>query len=736
MPGVNGGLMKIPIRAGRITRAAALVPVLAALALAGCKTSEPGVRGGGGRDPAGTARERAARAVDEMNSELGRQAAEGDIFEPGIRAKIPSIGILRPSGESLASGEGYIPGMVRTTLNDNFRKFARGHITVTNIDEADEAALQEEVRKSLAGSSDELSLTSRIAARGLMTGKITKIADRRFNLDFSITDTETHEVLAGYNQIHSDIELTEGIAVNRLTEYFLGELGVRLNGAGKLALQGNSNEAGTALAKGRAAVEAGQGLEAMNYLYNAENFDITRQEAAGSLAAVQSRNREDLGAGARITDFFEKQDLWQGRLDEYNDFYRNHPPFELFYTPPVPVGMRGSGDSRAYDLRFKIGLRWNQNQLDVMERVLEEYILDELYMNSPGDIARWGLRGLPEDSGLFGGPGNFNYSLVINVENERGEVIVSGPMSLSGSLYRYNGRIYAACTQEFNAAFSGIKYVREQITDQIYIRIESINGIDIRTVGESGFMRVVQTQGEDLPPAQPDSLPQEFLASRQREIDEQARRERDASAARTRQEREAARAAERRKQEAARAAGSAERERNRRDFLGYFLGGPRSGTALTGGYIMGVKDAGTVNLNFFTGQDFWIFDLGLMFYPGAQKGLLSEDSAALPFGIDTGLSLCMEGNSWLLNAGGGVSFFLAWLSVDHGLGFDSDFFVIPYLKLSLDWRLFGNFFLRAGYRMDIYPAEKFYSYFESDSKKTVADKKLADNIFVGISLIH
>jgi hypothetical protein len=121
------------------------------------------------------------------------------------------------------------------------------------------------VRKSLSGSDDELSLTSRIAARALMTGKITKIADRHFNLDFSITDTETHEVLAGYNQNHSDIELTGGIAVNRMTGYFLGELGVRLNEAGKLALLGNSNEDATALAKGRAAAEAGRDPEAMNY---------------------------------------------------------------------------------------------------------------------------------------------------------------------------------------------------------------------------------------------------------------------------------------------------------------------------------------------------------------------------------------------------------------------------------------------------------------------------------------
>jgi hypothetical protein len=689
--------MRISVQSILITQViAAILP--GALMFTGCGTF--GSRYDSGEES--RAAKAAAEALNEMNREM---AGEGDIFEPGIQAKIPSIEILRPTDANLAADEGYIPDMARTTLNNNFRKFAQGYITVTNINAADEDALQAEVQKSLLGSNDELSLTSRVAARALMTGKITKIADKRFNLDFSITDTETHVVLAGYNRTHSDIELTGGIAVNRMTEYFLGELGVRLNEAGKWALLvGNSNEAETALAKGLMAANAGQNLEALNYLYNAENFDITREAAAGSLAAVQTRNREDLGAGARITAYFESQALWQGRLDEYSEFYRNHPPFELFYTPPAPGNMRGSGDSGTYDLSFKIGLRWNQNQIDVMERVLKEYILDGLYQNSQSDIDGWELKGLPEDSELFRGPENFSYNLVINVENERGEVIVSGPTVLSGSLYYYNGRIYADCTQEFNAAFPRIRYVREQMTDQLYIRIANINGIDIKTVGENGFMRVVQNQ--ELPPAQSNILPREFLAKKQREQEE------------------AAKAAERKRKRREEAAKAAERERKRQG--AYF------GSAVTGGYTLGTEETAVINTGFFFGSNFWNLDLGFMFYPGMQLGHLSENSSSDPgefaMGIDAGLNYVLAGSRWFLNVGGGVTFFMAWADSSD------DFFVIPYLKLCFDWHLFWGFYLRAGYRMDIYPAEKFYTYFKSETKKTVADQKFADNIFLGISL--
>jgi hypothetical protein len=686
-----------------------------------------------------------AEALNAMNEELRRQADEGDIFEPDIQAKTSAIGIAVPEGVKLAGTEEYILGSVRTTLNKNFNTFARGHITVTNVNQAEQKELQAARQKSLqSGSNDELSVSNIVATRALMTGKITKIDDKRFNLDFNITNTETEQILASYNQNHSDIELFEGgIAVNKMTESLLAELGIRLNQAGKLALLGNSNEDAMALAKGQAAAAAGRGLEAMNYLYNAENFDTTRQDAAGSLSAVQLQNKEDMGAGAQIAAFFDQQDLWQGRLDEYNDFYRNHPPFELFYTPPAPDNMRGSRDSRVYDLTFKIGLRWSQNQIDVMERVLAEYILDGLYQNPQSDIAQWNLEGLPEDSDLFRGPGNFSFNLVINVENERGEVIVSGPMVLNGSLYRYNGHIYADCTQESNATFSGIKYVREQITDQLYIRIASINGIDIKTVGENGITRVVQTQGKDLPAANPNSLPPEFLAAKQKEIDAEARREEAQRRAAAKQEEEDARAAE--------------RERKRQESLNNPLRKARFGTAVTGGVILGTEEAAVIDLGLLFGANIWNIDLGLKFYPGSQTGHLTADyeppssgSSTDPsiglMGIDAGFNFALVGSRWLLDAGGGLTFFLAWASVETDSGSSSsdsstenigdDFFVIPYLKLCFDWRLVGVFFLRVGYRMDIYPAERFYTYFKSSTKTAVGDLKFADNIFLGISLIY
>jgi hypothetical protein len=656
--------------------------------------------------------------------ELQQRVDTGNIFEEGgDPPKIPTIGIIRPSGSNLADGEEWLLDVVKSALNNSFRKFAAGRIGVMNL--TDEAALEAEVTKSLTSGSqeNELSLSARQAARALMTGTVIKMQETRFSLEFTVTDTQTHDILATYSGNHSDIELTEGMAINKVTENLLGQLGVRLNEAGKQALLGNSIEAETALAKGRAAEQSGNSLQAMNYLFNAASYNATASEAAGSLVAVQNRNQRELGAGAIVADFFERQELWQGRLNEFNSFYKDHPPFELYYTPPNPTNMRGSGDSRAYDLHFRIGLRWSQTQIAVMERVLSEYILDGLNKNSADELKRWELKGLPDDSILFQGPGNFNYQLQIDVENERGEVIVSGPLVLSGSLYRYGGSIYADCTQEFSASFPGIPYQRDQITNQLYVRVASINGVDIKTVGENGFMRVAQSQS--LPAVQGNSLPRDLLAAKQREIDDVARQEREAAARVVRQEQEVAK--------------TAEKERKKQEAASNSLQNLRIGTVVTGGPILGT-DAWTINLDMFMGIKHIDFDVGIMFYPNIQKDHLLEREGNSEYttddlsvlGVNLGLGYTLVGRFLLLSAGAGATLFTSSVDSESDRG---DIFANPYLQIHMDWHLVSLLYLRAGYRFEMYPADKFYLYFQSDTKKSVGDFKFTDNVFLGLVLM-
>jgi len=686
----------------------------------GC-ISTPNDSSGWGQNPQALSGEASASAAANIEEMLFK-ADRGDIFEGSSAARTPTIGILKPQGSYLSGDEQWILDMIKSAMNNNFRRFASGRIMVMNI--ADEAALNEEIMKSLSGSNDELSLSARMAARSIMTGRVIKIqGTMRFNLEFTITDTQTHAVLASYSQNHSDVEITEGRALNRATESLLKDLNVRLNDAGRLALYGASNEADTALAKGLSAAESGQGLQAMNYLFSAASFNTTASQASTTLTEVQIKNQRELyGAGTIVMDYFGRQELWQNRLDEYNRFYRSHAPFELFYTPPVPSNMRGSGYSRTYDINFKIGLRWNQNQLSVMEKVLQEYIITGLNQNPREDIQRWELRGLPDDSDLFRGPDNFIYNLMVNIENERGDVITSGNIKLNGSLFRYQDKIYAACTQEYDAAFSNIAYVEDKITPNIIIRIVSINGVNIITTGENGFIRVSQTQGMQLPAVQNNSLPRGLTNSMEREL----------AAARDREKKEAE---EREKQRIAseKRAKKAYKEKQLAAIGNSF----RLGLFVTGGPII-YERAGTVDVSLEVGKGAVNFEAGIMFFPGLSKDLFDiyPGSDISVMGINLGLFYSFFGLRWFLNMGPGMTIFIPYDSnkSSSSSGDSLDTYIIPYLTARFDFRILQATFLRFGYRLDAYP-ESLYPMFDYRSFNSLGKFFFTHNVLFGIGFI-
>ena len=648
--------------------------------------------------------------------ELLKQADRGDIFEGSSFAQTPTIGILKPRGYYLSGDEQWIPDMIKSAMNNNFRKFASGRIMVMNV--ADEESLNEEIARSLLGSNDELSLTARMAARSLMTGSVIKIqGTTRFTVEFTVTDTETHAIIASYNQNHSDIEVIEGIAVNKATESLLKDLNVRLNEAGRYALYGASNEADTALAKGLSAAESGRGLQAMNYLFNAASYNTTASQASAPLVVVQSRNQRELqGAGSIVMDYFGRQELWQNRLNEFNNFYSSHAPFELFYTTPTPTNMRGTGDNRAYDLYFKIGLRWSQNQIVAMEKVLQEYILDGLNKNPQEDIRRWELKGLPDDSFLFKGPDNFKYSLLVNVENERGEIITSEPLILYGSLYRYQEKIYADCTQEFDAAFRNIKYNPDQMTQEFHIRIVSVNGININTIGESVFIRV--SQGRELPAVQPNSLPRGLTSMMEREITT-ARRQQQAAATEAERQRQAK---ERDEVKASKERELAAVRNSFRIYLGAY-----------GGPVLESK-SGAINVNVGFGKSFFDLELGVMFYLNISDDMFkifTNDEISI-YGFNIGAYYTFVGRRWFLKLGPGLNLFGA--SNETISSSDYSFYFVPNLSAFFDIRVLSFAYLRLGYRFDMYDDELF-PVFKGNSFSTIGSFFFTHNILFGLGFI-
>ena len=709
-------------------------PVIAAFLLMSCQSAPPS------RTDQRDNNSITAEESQERLYELERQFSMGNIFDGNLPARISTIGIMRPSNPDsglLSHDEMWYLDMIRIAMSSNFHIFAKGRIQVVNLSDEVGLARDEEIRRSLtSGSSDELSLSLRTAARAIMTGEIIKQPNNRFFLSFYITETETGDILAQYSRSHSDLEIMEGIAVNRATEELLRELHIVLNEAGRHALLRTSNEADIALARGLDAANAGMGLQAMNYLFNAATFDNTAFQANMTLTAIHTQNQAELqGAGEMVIGFFRDHTLMQERLDEFNNFYLSHGPFELFYTRPMPRNMRVTDTDRTYDLYFTIGLRWNENQISVMEQVLQEFILNGLNQIPSDVMQNFNLRGLPDDSQLFRGPENFVYNLVVNVENEHGLVIASRGLTLYGSLFRHQGRIYAASTQEFPISFTRIIYVEDQLTPNLFIRVVSINGIDIQTVGETGFMRVVPINGDRLPPVQPDTLPRELRNRLHRELIASENRAREAAQAAARRARETAQAAN--------------REENRllrqQQKENHALRGSRVSIGAYGGpaFIADSDLTGTYNADIGLGSGGFEFDFGFFGFVGTSQNVFHATIAEDPYvwGLRFGLGYVYAGRGWLLRLIPGVSM-LGIERSEPAIKTSSDgttseiknnYSAVGSIQTSFDINPFrpgrGGFYLRIGHRLDIFQGKAAVVFNRYDGKVFFANSFIAGLVF-------
>ena len=634
---------------------------------------------------------------------LAASIASGGNIETSSKSLTPTIAFERPRVTGLSAEEMWLPDTIRSSISRNFTNFARGYLTVINI--ADDSALSAEIRRSLSGSNDELSLVARTAARSIMTGKITKRSGNRFDLELTVTETETSAVLASHSNTYSDAEQ----AVRRATEDLLTQLGLRLSDAGRQRLYQTSSEADIALARGLNAERESQSLQAMNYLFNAQNFTSTASQATASLAAIQT-TQQSAGAGTAVRDHFARQEFFQRRLDEYNAFYNSHVPFELFYTEPRAVNIRGartdSTDTRQFDLGFKVGLRWNQDQINVMEKVLSDYILTHLNEIPAAQRNALELQGLPEDSRLFKGPDNFNYNLIISVENENGMLIASGSLDLSASLFYYNGRIFARCIQEKDAMLSNIKYIENQFRD-LYVVITSINGVNVRAVGESGFMRLVQVQGDDFPLPNYDNLPRQLISRLSLDVER--------SAAEERKRISESKAADRK---TAREQKMADHPMNNLYYNVGFDGGPILGT-----------DTKIFDINVAAGYRSISGQFGILFYPGIQKEKTQEyigaESEPSTLGFDFAGFYSFLNPKWHISLGGGVA-----LVRVHETDSNMAMAVVPDFQVWFNWNFLGMGFIKIGYRGDFYPDT--YGNFLSESSPAAGP---IEGIFWGHTLL-
>jgi len=401
------------------------------------------------------------------------------------------IAIKVPEGEGLSKDEEYLLTLVQGVLLEDFTRFS----DMTVIDRRKLTQLLEETESGLYSENSGAARAGDLEPpRYILSGTLTKTSN--YLLSLSITDTKKMSSKAKYTERASRDELDDFSAINKAAEKLLNQMGIKLTAAGQVQMYHVTDDdisAGLTLARGLSASGNGGVINVaeQNYLFKAQNYEQTAAEAKDLLNRLESRTTTG-DVGAKIMTDFQLQEEWEKTLNSYSDFYSEHPPFDFYYS--VPDGEVINYREKKYKITFSAGLRWNQDSINVMEKVLNEI---DTKLKATKKKAVWGFGGFPNNAKVF--TNEFTYKIQADVVNGKGDVITSVNFDLDGRLYLHSGKISATCDQVLGVDTGELIYKNNIDLTGLTIRITHINDMDAESAGRDGILKIVKVEKDKWP---------------------------------------------------------------------------------------------------------------------------------------------------------------------------------------------------------------------------------------------
>jgi hypothetical protein len=218
----------------------------------------------------------------------------------------------------------------------------------------------------------------------LMNGSITKTATG-YALQMQITKTGDKMTAASYSGVCTFPELDNLTGIRRASLDLLQKMGIELTDRAKTELSGaaaaNHVNAQTALAQGITAQQGGDTLQSLVHYYEAVAFDTSLSEAAKRLStlstAVTSGN-----ISRRARNLIEQKREWEKILGEAEEYFADHPYFDLVYDPTIYEGAVNY-QNETVELSVNYGLVPNSNLKAIQD--LQKGLL------ASGRSSEWGL---------------------------------------------------------------------------------------------------------------------------------------------------------------------------------------------------------------------------------------------------------------------------------------------------------------------------------------------------------
>jgi hypothetical protein len=376
------------------------------------------------------------------------------------------VSVEKPEGSGLAESDGFILDFIQYVIIGDFKKY-----TAVEVREAD---------SSIKGT-----------VYCLVRGKITREGGT-YRLEFTVTDVTTNVRKA--SSVKTGISAGEVLNESALNAAFgelLEQLNIVLTSAGKAALANPSQSdinAALNMARGSAAEAGGNTIEILNYYYNAVSYDPSLTEASARIASF-SASLAAGDSGSQIKGDIAARDSWKKILDDFEEFYRIHPPFELSYLAKPEQYGKSDYDSRTAVLQFNLIFQEAvafQSMQKVLKSVLEG--LDET-----GNRELWGMSGWPYRTTM---KKSRKYKIVAELVNNRGESLDTQTFEVSSRFYFTRNAVRADSTRGKTILFRAVNADTE-LTPDMVVKITKIDGMETEQAQQDGFVKV--TAVEELP---------------------------------------------------------------------------------------------------------------------------------------------------------------------------------------------------------------------------------------------
>jgi hypothetical protein len=446
-----------------------------------------------------------------------------NLYYTGSGGKGISIAILAPKATGLTENQNYIPTLVQGEFVSNFSGYSA-------ISVLDRVQLDSQYAELLSGYYEEdadtgMELGHLPPTEYIMGGNITKTATG-YALQTHITKTADKMTAASYSGTCTFAELDDLTGIRRASSDLLQKMGVELTDRAKAELAGaaatNHVNAQTSLAQGITAQKSGTVVEALSYYYQAESFEPAFLEAVNR-ANVMSAAISSGNIGENVRNDIQRRKEWQKLLTEAEDYFSKHLPWEIVYDPILTQGKVDYAEETV-DLSFDLEVK----PTDGFKTV--NTILTGLA--ATGKAIEWDMEFWPLSSTVFvdrithrnpdwgpvrSGDDMYNreslkkISISLQLINSKGEIVATTnndiwcPQSFAhfrSDLYLFDqkprldvaGDVYGwdlsivAEPRKKSIVFESVS--ANDITDNMTVKIISVNGIDAETLAKNGYIKI------------------------------------------------------------------------------------------------------------------------------------------------------------------------------------------------------------------------------------------------------